>query len=68
MNKIFKLGIAKNFIVHYVDLVSILWLLLDKWLATFHQLFSWTSVGPSKYPIDKIIPSQSDQFPDYHVY
>ena len=27
-------------------------------LDVFHQLFSWISVGPSKYSIDKMIGSQ----------
>ena len=31
---------------------------IDQKLTTFHQLFSWTLVGLSKCPIDKIIGSQ----------
>ena len=31
---------------------------IDQRLTVFHQLFSWTSVGPSKCPIDKMIGSQ----------
>ena len=30
----------------------------DQRLTAFHQLFSWTSAGPSKCPIDKMIGSQ----------
>ena len=52
---IFKLGVAKDLIV---VLACILLLLLDQRLAAFHQLFSGTSVGPSKSPIDKIIGLQ----------
>ena len=32
---------------------------VDERLTVFHQLFSWTSVGPSKYLIDKMIGPQS---------
>ena len=45
----------------YANTASILWLLLDKTLAAFHQLFSWTSVGPLKCPIDKMIGLQGHQ-------
>ena len=31
---------------------------IDQRLRVIHQPFSWTSVGPSKCPIDKIIASQ----------
>ena len=53
-----KLGFVKKFIFFYVDLASIFLLLLDQRLSVFHQLFSWTSVGPSKCSIDKMIGSQ----------
>ena len=36
-------------------------MLLDQSLEAFHKLFSWTSVGPSKFPIDKMIGSQDHQ-------
>ena len=54
----FKLGIGKTFIALYVNLTSILWLLLDQRLTVFHHLLSWTSFGILKCPIDKIIGSQ----------
>ena len=47
------------FIVFYVNIDSILQLLLGQRLAAFHhQLFSWISVGPSKCSIDKMIGLQ----------
>ena len=32
---------------------------IDQRLTVFHQLFSWTSVGLSECPIDKVVGSQS---------
>ena len=32
--------------------------MIDQRLTLFHQLFSWTSVGPPKFPIDKIVSLQ----------
>ena len=54
----FKMRHCKNFqcalskiSLHYQNVI-------DQRLTVFHQLFSWTSVGPSKCPIDKMIGSQ----------
>ena len=58
MKEFLKLGIVKKFIFFYVNLASILWLLLDQRLAAFHQLFIWTSDGSSKFLINKIIVPQ----------
>ena len=53
--KYFQCALSK-ISLHYQNVI-------DQRLTVFHQLFSWTSVGPSKCPIDKMIglgkPSES---------
>ena len=62
-----KLGIVKKFIFFYVNLASILWLLLDQRLAAFYQLFSWILKLSDQQNDCKAI-WQSEQFSHYHVY
>ena len=50
-----------------MKLASILWLLLDLRLTTFHHLFSWTSLPPIKLSVRKAI-WKSEEFPEYHMY
>ena len=53
-----KLGIVKVFNVLLSKISLHYQTVIDQKLTVFHQLFSWTSVGPSKCPIDKMIGSQ----------
>ena len=52
------MGIVKKFIFPRVKLACIVKLLIDPRLTVFQQLFSQTSVGSLKCPIDKMIRSQ----------
>ena len=54
----FKLGIVKNSIAFQRKISLHSQTVIDHRLAVIHQLFSSTSVGLSKCPIDKMIASQ----------
>ena len=49
---------CKNLIMLSKKLACFFNLFCDQRLSSIHQLFSWTSVGPSKCKIDKMISSQ----------
>ena len=55
---IFKLGIQKNFHCPLSKISLHYQTVIDQRLGILHQMFSWTSVGSLKCPIDKTSASQ----------
>ena len=54
----FKIGHSKKFYCLLCKTLPCYQTMIHERLTIFHQLFSWTLVGPSKCPIDKKIGSQ----------